>query len=116
MESKIYYPHHCHLASGSIGDSILRIPDFVKKAKEYGLKHLTMTDHGSLSAMYAFCDECIKQGIEPIVGMEAYECEDKSLKDKEHKGYNHLILLAKNQEGIQNLFQIHNRAATEGFY
>ena len=116
MESKIYYPHHCHLASGSIGDSILRIPDFVKRAKEYGLKHLTMTDHGSLSAMYAFCDECIKQGIEPIVGMEAYECEDKSIKDKEHRGYNHLVLLAKNHEGIQNLFQIHNRAATEGFY
>lgn len=116
MESRLYYPHHAHLASGSIGDSILRIPDYVKRAKEYGLKHLTMTDHGSLSAMYAFCDECQKQGIEPIVGMEAYECEDKSLKDKEHRDYNHLILLAKNWEGMQNLFQIHNHAAIEGFY
>ena len=116
MESMLYYPHHTHLAQGSIGDSILRIPDYVARAKEYGLKHLTMTDHGSLSAMYAFCDECQKQGIEPIVGMEAYECEDKSIKDKEHREYNHLVLLAKNREGMQNLFQIHNNAAVDGFY
>lgn len=116
MESKLYYPHHAHLAPGSIGDSILRIPEYIAKAKEYGLTHLTMTDHGSLSAMYAFCDECIKHGIEPIVGMEAYECEDNSLKDKEHRGYNHLVLLAKNKIGLKNLFSIHNNATTDGFY
>lgn len=115
MESK-YYPHHVHLAQGSIGDSILKIPEYIARAKEYGLKHLTMTDHGSLSAMYAFCDECKKQGIEPIVGMEAYECEDKTLKDVEHKGYTHLVLLAKNREGMKNLFSIHNHAAVDGFY
>lgn len=116
MESKLYYPHHAHLALGSIGDSILKISEYVAKAKQYGLKHLTMTDHGSLSAMYAFCDECKKNDIEPIVGMEAYECEDKSLKDKENREYNHLVLLAKNWAGMQNLFRIHNNAAIDGFY
>lgn len=116
MESQLYYPHHAHLATGSIGDSILKIPEYVARAKEYGLKHLTMTDHGSLSAMYAFCDECKRQGIEPIVGMEAYECDDKSIKDKEHKGSYHLILIAKNETGLGNLMEIHNRAAVDGFY
>lgn len=116
MESTLYYPHHAHLAFGSIGDSILGISEYVARAKEYGLKHLTMTDHGSLSAMYAFCDACIKQGIQPIVGMEAYECDDKSLKDKDHKEMYHLILLAKNESGLSNLMELHNRAAVEGFY
>ena len=46
MESQLYYPHHAHLATGSIGASILKIPEYVARAKEYGLKHLTMTDHG----------------------------------------------------------------------
>lgn len=66
--------------------------------------------------MYAFCDECMRQGIEPIVGMEAYECDDKSIKDKEHKGSYHLILIAKNETGLGNLMEIHNRAAVDGFY
>lgn len=48
----VYQPHHAHLAPGSLGDSILKIPEYVKKAKQYGLTPLTMTDHGSLSAMY----------------------------------------------------------------
>lgn len=116
MESKLYYPLHVHTASGSIGDSILRIPEYVKKAKEYGLKHLAITDHGSLSAIYAFTAECKKNDIEPIIGMEAYDCEDKSLKDNDHRECTHLVLLAKNAEGMRNLFSIHNHASVEGFY
>ena len=48
-----YYPLHVHLAQGSIGDSILKIKDYVAKGKEYGLNALAVTDHGSLSAIYA---------------------------------------------------------------
>jgi DNA polymerase-3 subunit alpha len=112
----LYYPHHAHLAPGSIGDSILEVSKYVQRAKEYGLKALTMTDHGSLSAMYAFYDECMKNDIKPIIGMEAYVAEDASIKDKEHAKYWHLILIAKDEEGMRNLFSIHNEAAVGGFY
>lgn len=111
-----YYPLHVHLAQGSIGDSILKIKDYVAKGKEYGLNALAVTDHGSLSAIYAFADECIKNNIKPIIGMEAYEASDISIKDKEHNERYHLVLLAKNQEGFKNLIKLHNIAATDGFY
>ena len=111
-----YYPLHVHLAQGSIGDSILKIKDYISKAKEYGLNALAVTDHGSLSASYAFIDECIKNNIKPIIGMEAYEALDIHAKDKEHNERYHLVLLAKNQEGFHNLIKLHNIAATDGFY
>lgn len=111
-----YYPLHVHLAQGSIGDSILKIKDYVARGKEYGLNALAVTDHGSLSAIYAFADECIKNNIKPIIGMEAYEASDISIKDKEHNERYHLVLLAKNQEGFKNLIKLHNIAATDGFY
>lgn len=112
----MYYPHHVHLANGSVGDSILRVKDYVQRGKEYSLKSLTITDHGSLSAIYDFVNECINNNIKPIIGMEAYETENITLKDKEHNSKYHLILLAKTTEGLSNLFKIHNIAATEGFY
>lgn len=112
----LYYPLHVHLAFGSIGDSILRTRDYVKRAKEYGLDSLAVTDHGSLSAIYDFARECKKEGIKPIYGMEAYEAEDMAQKDKEHRGYSHLILLARTLEGFHNLIRIHNIAQTDGFY
>ncbi len=112
----LYYPLHAHLAYGSIGDSILRTEDYVKRAAEYGLDALAITDHGSLAAMYSFTEECSKYGIKPIIGMEAYEAEDASIKDKEHNKRYHLVLLAKTNEGLKNLITIHNIAATDGFY
>lgn len=108
-----YFPLHVHTALGSIGDSILRISDYVNRAKETGLSSLAITDHGSLAAMYAFIDECKKADIKPIIGMEAYETEDVAVKQKT---YNHLVLLAKNDIGLQNLLQLHNDAQVRGFY
>ena len=108
-----YCPLHVHLAEGSIGDSILQTSDYVKRGKEYGLTSLAMTDHGSLSAMYLFYDECKKNNIKPIIGMEAYEALDNQEKEK---GFFHTVLLAKNIEGFRNLLRIHNNAALDGFY
>ena len=109
----MYYPLHVHTALGSIGDSILRISDYVQRAKEIGLTVLTITDHGSLAAMYSFIEECQKADIKPIIGMEAYEVDDATVKDKH---FNHLVLIAKNNDGLKNLLQIHNDAYDRGFY
>ena len=54
----MYYPTHVHSAFGSIGDSVLKIEDYVKRAKEYGLDALAITDHGSMAAMNSFAEEC----------------------------------------------------------
>lgn len=108
-----YYPLHAHLTDGSVGDSVLKVSEYVQRAKDYGVNASAMTDHGSLSAMYHFYDECVKHDIKPIIGMEAYVCEDNAVKDKKRW---HLILLAKNQEGLTNLIRIHNNAQIDGFY
>ena len=109
----MYYPLHVHSALGSIGDSVLHISAYVKRAKEIGLSSLAITDHGSLSAMFAFIEECTKAGIKPVIGMEAYVVDDAAAKDKSS---NHLVLLAKNDEGLKNLLRIHNTAQTSGYY
>ena len=113
-----YYPLHVHTAGGSVGDSVLTIPEYIARAKEYGLDALAITDHGSLNAMYEFYDACKKAEIKPIIGMEAYVTDDNTVKDAEHKAGSsfHLVLLAKNEEGLRNLVSIHNNAAIDGFY
>ena len=103
-----YYSAHVHTAVGSVGDSVLRIKEYVERGIEYGLDALAITDHGSLSAMYAFADECKKHGIKPIIGMEAYTCDDNTKQESRERG--HLVLLAKSNAGLKNLLSIHNNA------
>ena len=104
---------HAHDTYGSIGDSTLRIKDYIRRAKELGIQHLALTNHGSLSSFLDFYNECRAANINPIVGCEFYYVDDISVKDKERY---HLILLAKNYTGLQNLIRLHNIAADEGFY
>ena len=114
--SKNYVPIHVHTAEGSLRDSILKTSDLVKKAKELNLDTLCMTDHGSLANMYNFYYECTNNNIKPIIGCEIYLCEDMTLKDKEHKDMYHMILLAKNNNGLKNLLKIVSVASIEGMY
>lgn len=109
----MYAPLHCHTAIGSIKDSILKIDDFVKKAKSLGLTHIAMTDHGSMAALVEFHEKCVEKGITGIIGMEAYVVPDKTEKDRSNW---HLVLLAKNKEGVKNLIRIHNDAQLNGMY
>ena len=109
-------PIHLHTAEGSLRDSILLTNDLVKKAKELNIKSLCLTDHGSLSNMYNFYYKCIENDIKPIIGCEIYLTEDMTLKDKEHKQTYHMILLAKNKNGLKNLLKIVSCASIEGMY
>lgn len=111
-----YIPIHLHTAEGSLRDSILLTEELVKKAKQLNIKSLCLTDHGSLSNMYNFYYKCIENNIKAIIGCEIYYCEDMTLKDKEHKDTYHMILLAKNNNGLKNLLKIVSYASTEGFY
>lgn len=110
---------HVHTAIGSLLDSIAKIPDIVKFAVDNNQPAVAITDHGYMSGFVDFVKECKANGIKPIIGEEAYEV-DNALEKADTKDYKqpryHLILLAKNKEGLQNLFKISSWAATEGFY
>lgn len=110
---------HVHTCIGSLLDSMAKIPDIVKYAVDNNQPAIAITDHGYMSGFVDFVKECKAYGIKPIIGEEAYEVDNMYEKNdsKEYTQYrHHLILLAKNKEGLQNLFKISSLAATEGFY
>jgi DNA polymerase-3 subunit alpha len=107
-----YYPPHVHLASGSVGDSILKMEDYISQAKEFGLDSLFVTEHGTLRNMYEFIRQCKAAGIKPIVGCEVYLVDDRLSKNP----YEHLVLIANNTQGLTNLIDIVSDANTNGFY
>lgn len=93
----------------------MSIPKLAKRAKELGYDSLAITDHGTVAGWVHFAKECKKQGIRPIFGVEAYFTPDRNVRSSRSHNY-HLILLAKNNTGIRNLFRITEKAWTEGFY
>lgn len=113
LKKKMYIPLHVHTASGSIGDSILKISDYVNRGKHLGLTHLGISNHGSMIDMYDFYEECCKANIVPIIGCEVYVTDDRLSNNKK---YNHLVLIAKNEVGLKNLLHITTDAQLNGFY
>lgn len=102
----------------SLFDGISRIGELVSHVKEMGQTALAITDHGVMYGAVYLYKECIKQGIKPIIGCEIYVTRggrfDKAGNGKEKLA--HLILLAENNEGYQNLIKICSKAWTEGYY
>jgi DNA polymerase-3 subunit alpha len=111
-----YISLHLHTIK-SIGDAILKIDDYIEKAKKLGLEALAVTNHGTMSDVFDFYNKCKKNDIKPIIGCEVYVTNDRLIQDKEHMyDYDHLVLLAKNKKGFENLLRIHNDAQINGFY
>ena len=108
---------HVH-SEYSLLDGACRIKDMVSRAKEMGQTALAVTDHGNMYAAVDFYNECIAQGIKPIIGCEVYVAP-RSRFDKSagamYKPY-HLILLCKNETGYKNLIKMVSLGFTEGFY
>lgn len=113
LDRKIYTPLHVHTAKGSVGDSILKIKDYVKKAKNMGLTTLSITDHGSMANVYDFNSECLANDIKPILGCEVYLVDNRLEKDDSNF---HIVLIAKNEIGFKNLLYIVSDANLNGFY
>ena len=106
---------HLHTSGGSVGDSIVKIPELVKRAKEIGIKAIAVTNHGSLADMYDFYFECKKEGVKPLIGCEVYSTNDRLYKEKDSKRH-HLLLIAKNNNGLKNLLTICADAELVGKY
>jgi DNA polymerase-3 subunit alpha len=110
---------HLHVHSHySLLDGLGKIPDLVSRAKELGMTSLALTDHGVMYGAIEFYEECKKQEIKPIIGVEAYIAPRK-MTDKDAKvdtRYYHLILLAKNDTGYKNLLKIVTASHLKGYY
>ena len=111
---------HLHNHSDySLLDGAASIPGLVARAKELGMKHLALTDHGNMFGALRFYKTCREEGLNPIIGCELYVAPgSRFVKRGTENGnrYFHLVLLAKNQEGYRNLIQLTSRGYLEGFY
>ena len=108
---------HLHVHTEySLLDGAARIKELVKQAKALGMESLAITDHGNMYGVIEFYKTCTKEGIKPLIGMEAYVAP-KSISDKTGMRENaHLILLAKNEQGYRNLIKLSSIAFVDGFY
>ncbi len=110
---------HLHVHTEySLLDGAARIKDLLDAAKNFGMKSLAITDHGTMYGVVDFYKAAVERGIKPIIGCEVYVAP-KSRLDRDKNDYNkpyHLILLAENDEGYRNLVKLASAAGTEGFY
>ena len=110
---------HLHVHSEySLLDGANRIKELPLRAKEMGMDAIAITDHGVMYGAIEFYKACKEEGIKPIIGCEVYVAP-RTRFDKEagiDNKYNHLILLAKNNEGYKNLSKMVSIGFTEGFY
>lgn len=109
---------HLHVHTEySLLDGSAKIKDLLKKAKELGMESLAITDHGVMYGVIDFYKAALEIGIKPIIGCEVYVSPRTRFdKEKEDGRYNHLVLLAKDNEGYQNLIKMVSQGFTEGFY
>jgi DNA polymerase-3 subunit alpha len=108
---------HLHLHTEySMLDGANKIKVLAKKIKELGMDSVAMTDHGNMFGTIDFYNTMRKEGIKPIIGMEAYLHNQEEIGDKTTKQRFHLCLYAKNDEGYKNLMFLSSQAYMHGFY
>jgi len=110
---------HLHVHTEySLLDGLSNIGKLLKHVKENEMDSVAITDHGVMYGEIDFYKEAKKQGVKPILGMEGYITSGK-LTDRPARGELqnfHLLLLAKNNEGYQNLMKLSSIAHLEGYY
>ena len=114
---------HLHVHTEySLLDGSSKIKELVHRAKELGMDSLAITDHGVMYGAIEFYKAALAEGINPILGCEVYVAPGSRFDREAAKGaeddsrYHHLVLLAENDEGYQNLVKIVSKGFTEGFY
>jgi DNA polymerase-3 subunit alpha len=97
-------------------DGANKIKALAKKIKELGMESVAMTDHGNMFGTIDFYNTMRKEGIKPIIGIEAYIHNSDDISDKSTKQRFHLCLYAKNEVGYKNLMYLSSQAYMHGFY
>jgi DNA polymerase-3 subunit alpha len=117
----MFHNHHSH-SFYSLLDGYSSPEELVKRAAEVGMSALSITDHGTLSSHRDLVKASGEHGVKPILGLEAYFTTDRldkrSRKERtpDDQVYNHLIILAKNDRGLNNLNRLSENAWEEGFF
>jgi DNA polymerase-3 subunit alpha len=110
---------HLHVHTEySLLDGAGRIPELLDRCRDLGMPGIAITDHGVMYGVVEFYKEAKARGLKPVIGCEVYVAP-RSRKDKEahtDSNYAHLVLLAENQTGYQNLIALSSIGFTEGFY
>ena len=112
---------HLHLHTHySLLDSTIRIPRLVQQTAELGMPAVAVTDHGNLFGAFQFFNAATKAGVQPIIGCEVYvapgDHKERAKAGRGSKPYDHLVLLAENQRGYENLIWLVSEAYLEGLY
>jgi DNA polymerase-3 subunit alpha len=113
---------HLHVHTHySLLDGACKIGDLVKRTKALGMDAVAITDHGCMYGAVEFYNECKKEGVKPLIGIEAYmapgDCRDKSTPGGgAGEAAYHLLLLAQDLEGYKNLLRLTSLSYREGFY
>ena len=112
---------HLHLHTDySLLDGAIQIKPLSKRVEELKMPACAMTDHGNMFGAISFYNAMKSRGVKPIIGCETYitrgSRKEKAASAPGEKANHHLILLAQNYEGYQNLVRLTSKAYTEGFY
>ncbi|MGA6981745.1 MAG: DNA polymerase III subunit alpha [Candidatus Sulfotelmatobacter sp.] len=112
---------HLHLHTDySLLDGACDVEKLCQRVKELGMPAVAMTDHGNIFGAVHFVNAAHKYGVKPIIGCELYICKknDHNIERTPPDGdtYNHLLVLAENEEGYRNLVKITSEASLHGFY
>jgi DNA polymerase-3 subunit alpha len=110
---------HLHVHSEySLLDGFSNIKKLVKRAKELGMPAVGLTDHGTMFGVIDFYNACMAEGVKPIIGIESY-LAPRGMQERDpqaDKKATHILLLAENQTGYQNLLRLASGAQLQGFY
>src|SRR5687767_3496538 len=111
----VHLHNHTHY---SVLDGLQKVPEMLDRIQQLGMEAVAITDHGTLSGAIEFYKEAKDRGIKPIIGMETYvaprrHTDKDPVKDKNRY---HLILLAMNNKGYENLMRLSTIANLEGYY
>src|ERR1051326_4418691 len=109
---------HLHLHTDySMLDGACDVEKLCERVSQMGMPAVAMTDHGNIFGAVHFVNAAHKYGVKPIVGCELYVCKkDDHRAAPEGDTYNHLLVLAQNEEGYRNLVKITSEASLHGFY
>ncbi len=109
---------HLHLHTDySLLDGACDVEKLVDRVADIGQKAVAITDHGNIYGAVHFFDAAKKKGIKPILGCELYICKEEDHRaPSQGEKYNHLLVLAENEEGYRNLVRITSEASLHGFY
>ncbi len=109
---------HLHLHTDfSLLDGACDVDKLVKRVQDIGQTSVAITDHGNIYGAVHFFEAAKKQGVKPILGCELYVCQKEDHRaDPQGDDYNHLLVLAENEEGYRNLVRITSEASLHGFY